>query len=185
MRFLTYAESANWCSRRGYPTRQREGYIVGPEPDIQAHKFPRVEFALPRDSGRKVWLARFIYGLVDPSPELLIWLGDWGVWPSGQHMPLFSSLRQAFGEHRPLIEAPGHLVASDEIEDGVSILTTSLLFLWDCHVLTASGRDVVFVSHDEFGWFGSRDVSVAGSIGQQLKDALGADYSAWCNREHR
>jgi hypothetical protein len=51
----------------------------------------------------------------------------------------------------------------------------SLLFLWDCHLLTASGRDVIFLSHDEFGWFGSRDFSVAGSVGQQLKDALRAD----------
>jgi hypothetical protein len=30
MQFLTYAESAEWCARRGYPTRKREGYIVGP-----------------------------------------------------------------------------------------------------------------------------------------------------------
>jgi hypothetical protein len=110
--------------------------------------------------------------------ELLIWLGDWAVWPSAQHMPLFSRFRQAFGEHRPLIEAPGHLVTPDEIEDGVSILTTSLLFLWDCHVLTASGRDVVFVSHDGFGWFSSRDASVASSVSQQLKDALGAGSSS-------
>ena len=178
MRFLTYAESADRCSRRGYPTRQRQGYNVGPEPDIQAHEFQRVEFVLPRDSGRKVWLARFLYGLLDPSPELLIWLGDWAVWPSGQHMPLFSRFRQAFREHRPLIEAPSHLVTPDEIEDGLSILTMSLLFLWDCHLLTASGRDVVFLSHDEFGWFGSRDVSVAGSVGQQLKDALRVDSSS-------
>lgn len=61
---------------------------------------------LPRDSGRKVWLARFLYGLAEPSPEVLIWIGDWAVWPSGQHMPLFSRFRQAFGENRPLLEAP-------------------------------------------------------------------------------
>ena len=176
MRFLTYPESADWCSQRGYPTRRRGG-IVGPEPDILPHDFQRVEFALPQTAARRVWLARFLYGLVDPSPELLIWLGDWAVWPDRQHMPLFSRFRQAFGERRPLIEAPGHLVTPDEAEDGVSILTTSLLFLWDCHVLTASGRDVVHVSHDEYGWFGSRDVSVAGSVCQQLKEALGADLS--------
>ena len=177
MRFLTYPESAEWCSQRGYPTRQVH-INGGPEPDIQAHEFHRVEFALPTTAARRVWLTRFLYGLVDPSPELLIWVGDWAVWPDRQHMPLFSRFRQAFGEHRPLIEAPGHLVAPTEIDDGVSILTTSLLFLWDCHILTTSGRDVVFVSHDEFGWFGSRDVSVAGSVGQQLRDALGADSSS-------
>jgi hypothetical protein len=138
MRFLTYAESADWCSKRGYPTRQRGGRLVRPEPDIQAPEFQRVEFALPTDSGQKVSLAPFLHGLLTPSPELLIWLGDWAVWPSSQHMPLFSRFRQALGEHRPLIEAPGHLVTPDEIEDAVSILTVSLLFFWNCHLLTAS-----------------------------------------------
>ncbi len=173
MRFLTYAESAGWCSRHRYPTCQHEGHIVGPAPDIKAPEFECVAFTLPRDAGRRISLARSLYGLLDPSPELLIWLGDWAVWPSGQHMPLFSRFRQAFGEHRPLIEAPAHLVTPDEMEDGISILTISLLFIWDCHLLTASGRDVVFVSHDEVGWFGSRNVSVAGSVRQQLKRALG------------
>jgi hypothetical protein len=178
MRFLTYAESADWCSRHGYATRQREGHRVGPDPDIPASEFHSVEFALPIDSGRKVWLARFLYELLAPSPELLIWLGDWAVWPSSQHMPLFSRFRQALGEHRPLIEAPGHLVTPDEIEDAVSILTVSLLFFWNCHLLTASGRDVVFVSHDEFGWFASRDASVADSVRQQLTERLAEDSSS-------
>ena len=171
MRFLTFAESADWCARHSYPTRQREGYIVRPEPDITIDELERVEFALPKDSGRKVWLATFLYGAADQSLELMIWLGDWAVWPSCQHMPLFTRFREAFGEHRPLIEAPGHLVTPDEVEDGISILTTSLLFFWDCHLLTASGRDVLFVSHDEIGWFGSRDASVASAVRQQLKDA--------------
>jgi hypothetical protein len=178
MRFLAHAESADWCSRHGYPTRRREGRRVGPDPDIRASEFHSVEFALPTDSGRKVWLARFLYERLAPSPELLIWPGDWAVWPSSQHMPLFSRFRQAFGEHRPLIEAPGHLVTSDEIEDGVSILTVSLLFFWDCHLLTSSARDVVFVSHDEFGWYGSRDASMADSVRQQLKDKPGGDSSS-------
>jgi hypothetical protein len=169
MRVLSYAESADWCAQHNYPTHKREGFIVGPEPEIGANEFQRVEFVLPRDSGRKIWLARFLYGLVEPSPEVLIWIGDWAVWPSGQHMPLFSRFRQAFRESRPLVEAPGHLVTPDEIEDGISILTVSVLFLWDCHLLTASGRDVVFVSHDEFGWFGSRDAGRSKCCGQEAE----------------
>ena len=172
MRCLTYAESAEWCARSGYPTRKREGYIVGPEPDIQnAPEFHRVDFALPTDAGKKVWLARLLYETADSAPEVLIWLADWAVWPSCQHMPLFMRFREAFGEHRPLIEAPSHLVSVDEIEDGMSILIVSMLFYWDCHVLTASRRDAVFVSHDEIGWFGSRDLSVAQSVSAALKEA--------------
>ena len=46
MRFLTYVESADWRSRHGYPTRQREGHRVAPDPDIQISEFQSVEFAL-------------------------------------------------------------------------------------------------------------------------------------------
>ena len=88
------------------PTRQIEGYIVSPHPQIQSPDFHFVEFNPPVDSGRTVWLARFLYSLLQPSPELLIWLGNWAVWPSNQHIPLFTRFREAFGEKRPLIDAP-------------------------------------------------------------------------------
>jgi hypothetical protein len=92
------------------------------------------------------------------------------VWPSGQTHALFSSLSAILQGTQAADRRAPHLVAPDEIEDGISILTNvPSFFLWDCHVLTASGRDVVFVSHDEFGWFGSRDGSVAASVSQQLK----------------
>jgi len=53
-----------------------------------------------------------------------------------------------------------------------------MFFFWDYHLLTAAGRDVVFVSHNECDWFASREVSVADSVKQQLKDALGVDSSS-------
>jgi hypothetical protein len=170
MRCLTYAECAEWCSRRSFPTRHIEGYVVDPAPEIQSPPFHFVKFALPADSGRKVAFGRFLYSLVDPAPELLFWLGDWAVWPSSQHMPLFSRFRQGLGEDRPLIDAPGHLLTPDETDDAVSILVVSLQFVWDCHILTSSGRDAVFVSHDEFGWFASRDQSVAESVRRQIEE---------------
>jgi hypothetical protein len=144
--------------------------VTGPAPDIQSPPFHLVEFTPPVDSGRKVAFARFLQSLLDPAPELLYWLGDWSVWPSSQHMPLFSRFRQALGEHRPLIETPGHLLTPDEADDATSILIVSLQFVWDCHVFTSSGRDVVFVSHDEYGWFASRDESIAKSVGQKIAD---------------
>jgi len=171
MRCLTYSECAEWCSPRGYSTRHIEGYVVGPHVDLQAPPFHFAEFTLPVDSGRKVAFARFLYSLLDPAPELLVWLGDWAVWQSSNHMPLFTRFRQALGERRPLIEAPGHLVTPAEADDGLSILIVSLQFVWDCHLLTASGRDAVFVSHDEFGWFASRDKSVTDSVQQKIEEA--------------
>ncbi len=169
MKCLTYSECADWCAERGFPTRHSEGYVAGPDPDLQSPRFHFVEFSHPMDSGRKVWLARFLYSLLEPSPELLIWLGNWAVWESSQHMPLFTRFRQALGERRPLIEAPGHLLAPAESDDAVSIIAVSLLFILDCHVLSASGRDAVFTSHDEFGWFASRDASIAQRVRKQME----------------
>lgn len=134
MRCLTYTECAEWCFRRSFPARHIEGYVVGPHTDIQSPPFHFVEFTLPKDSGRKVAFGRFLYSLVDPAPELLFWLGDWAVWPSSQHMPLFRRFRQALGEGRPLIDAPGHLLTPDEADDAVSILIVSLQFVWNCHI---------------------------------------------------
>jgi hypothetical protein len=168
MRCLTYSESAEWCSHRDFATRHIEGFVVGPHPDIESPPFHLVEFPLSADSGQKVAFGRFLYSLIEPAPELLFWLGDWAVWPSGQHMPLFTRFRQAFGESRPLIDAPGHLLTPEEADDAVSILVVSLQFVWNCHILTSSGRDAVFVSHDEFGWFASRDESVAYSVRQKI-----------------
>jgi len=172
MKFLTYPQCAEWCSQRGFPTSQKEGYIVGPDPDLRPCDFHFAEFKPPSDSGRKVWLARFLYSLLQPSPEV-IWLGDWAVWPSSQHTPLFTRFREAFGEGRPLIEAPGHLLTSQEADDAISIIATSLLFFLNCNILSSSGRDAVFLSHDEFGWFASRDSSIAESVRERIEQAVG------------
>ena len=171
MKFLTSAECGAWSGGRGLPTRDYYGH-GHLRPVAEPDGFTRVEFKLPKDSGRKVWLSRFLYSFLDPSPELLIWLGEWGVWSSSEHMPLMTRLRQALGEPRSLIETPGHLVTPEEVDDGISLLAVALLFVWDCHVITASGRDVIFVSHDEHGWFGSRDAGVADFVSGQLAEAL-------------
>src|SRR5688572_3296824 len=114
MRCLTYSECAEWCARRDFATRGIEGYSRGPHPDIESPPFHFVDFTLPADSGQKVAFGRFLFSLIDPAPELLFWLGDWSVWESSQHMPLFTRFRQALGESRQLFEAPGHLLTPDE-----------------------------------------------------------------------
>jgi len=181
MRILTCSECAEWCAQRDYPIqRSAHGFVetdltasVGAAVDLEPPKFHFVRFTTTRaDSGRKVWLANFLYLLLTPAPELLIWLGDWAVWPSSQHMPLFARFREAFGERRTLIEAPGHILTPEEKDDAVSIISVSLLFIWNCHVLSASGRDAVFISHDEFGWFASRDAAIAKSVEDRMREAF-------------
>src|SRR5689334_8797579 len=167
MRFLTPAEFVSWCKERGYPAGPREGRTV-PIADKNPTGFSFVQFSIPSDSGRKVAFGRFLYSLIKPVPEVLLWLDEWAVWPSSQHMPLLTRFREAFGEHRPLISAPGQLVQSSETEDAISVLVVALEFVWDCHIISASGREAVFISHDEYGWYGSRDASETAAVQQKL-----------------
>lgn len=165
MRTCTYPECAAWCAAHGYPTRDF-GYSGGPDPIVASRALPEpylsapdfrfVEFSIPADANSRVALAKNLVALLDPDVELLVQIGDWAVWPSGQHMPLFERFRAAFGEHRPLMEAPGQVLAPTERDDAVSILAIAVLFLWNCHVLSARGDQAVFVSHDEYGWFAAR-----------------------------
>jgi hypothetical protein len=164
MRILTPEEWQSWCGERHVPLREA-GWI---RPAIGAEPFHIVPLSYPADSGAKVNLARFLLSLVEPDPEMLLLIDDWEVWPSSQHMPLFTRFREALGEHRPLIEAPGHLVTAADDDDAVSIVATSLLFIWDCYGISSSGCDAFYVSHDEFCYFASSDPSVAARVTEQL-----------------
>ena len=162
MRFLTPAEWQTWCTERRIPLLEA-GWI---RPDISADHFYIADVPYNADSGAKVSMARFLFSLVPPEPQTLILVDDWAVWPSSQHMPLFTRFRQALGESRPLIESPAHLVSASDSDDAVSIIATSLLFIWDCYGISSSGRNAFYISHDEFCFFASRDKSVAARIGE-------------------
>ena len=166
MRFLTPAEWQRWCIDRKIPLRD-VGWI---RPDIRAKHLHSADIKYPSDSGAKVSLARYLFSLVAKEDETLLLVDDCAVWPSSQHMPLFTRFRQALGEHRPVIEAPGHLVSPSETDDAVSIISTALLFIWDCYGISSSGRDAFYFSHDEYRYFVSRDSEVAAAV--QKEQAL-------------
>jgi hypothetical protein len=100
-------------------------------------------------------------------------VGRFGSLAIGPAYALFIRFRETFGEERPLIKAPGHILNPEEKDDAISIISVSLIFMWNCHILSASGRDAVFTSHDEFGWFASRDAPIVKSVEGRLRGAIG------------
>ena len=96
-------------------------------------------------------------------------LDEWYVWPSSAHLPLWSRFREALGETRSLIDAPGHLVSNSDSEDGISIIALALLFVWDCYGISASGEDAFFISHDEYCLFVSRDARRAERVAGEFE----------------
>lgn len=144
---------------------------------IGADHFHVADILYPHDSGAKVSLARLLFSLVASEPGTLLLVDYLEVWPSSQHLPLFTRFREALGEHRPLIEAPEHIVTATETDDAVSIVATSLLFIWDCYGISSSGRDAFYFSHDEYCFLSSRDASVAERVSSDTPSVNQLDHT--------
>jgi hypothetical protein len=146
MRFLTRDESKEWCAQRHFDRLPYESGSRG------AHVPPTYRFTIPIDTGKRVALCRLLWRHSvnsEGTPRLLL-IEEWGVWPSGEHYPLFTRLREACGERRSLIDVPGHLFAVGDDDDGLSFLILATVFLWNYSLYSESGVAIV-VSHDEFG----------------------------------
>ena len=139
MKFLTARECDVW--RQTYNIASRSHL------DSTSTAAIRSEFRIPSDAGERIALCRLIWNQLDSIERLLIVTG-WSVWPSGEHLPLFNSLRAVCGERRSLSEAPGQLFYPKD--DGLSFLLVGVLFLWDLEVYDQSGTAIAF-SHDEVG----------------------------------
>lgn len=161
MQFLTASECGQWSTAHGWPWSGRPAVH-----DLDNRSWARLEFAIPSDAGRRVALLRMLWRATGGSPRLL-WVTDWSVWPSGEHLPLYSLLRERLGDRRALHEAPGHLTATDEDEDsGLAVATVAVLFLWDLYVL-GEGRGF-FLSQDEYGTFFTDKPESAAEVRQGL-----------------
>src|SRR5690349_6003996 len=122
MQGLTKAECSQWCSGLN---------LVLPSTSLDVG-ITRYEIAIPKDAGRRIVLARYLWStcVKVSHKESMLWITEWGVWPSCEHMPLFIALRERFDEKRTVMEAPGCLFATPE-DDGLSFLSVASLFLWD------------------------------------------------------
>ncbi len=80
----------------------------------------------------------------------LLWITEWGIWPSSENWHLYYKLRQTYGDQRLLDEAPGHLFLEHEAEDIASFLQLAMLNGWGGYFLTQADYVNTFFSHDEY-----------------------------------
>jgi hypothetical protein len=98
----------------------------------------------------------------------LLWVSEWGMWPTSENGHLYYRLRHSYGDHRLLHEAPGHLFLSHESEDLASFLQVSMLNGWGGHVLTKANYLNVFFSHDEYLKFYSKNQTLLDEVAKEL-----------------
>lgn len=157
MNFKTADQAREWAKTNGFKL-DSQGL-----PAVQSHH----QLAIPKDAGKRTWLCRTIWGDFFGS-DVLVWHTQWGIWPSGEHAPMYSRLRMSLGCKSSLSEIPAQIVEATDFEDGLSLLLCSVLFLWDTWVLSSSGKRSVFFSHDEFFKFDGLSNDLEASIKKDL-----------------
>ena len=138
MRFYSPDECEKWLHDR---QRRR------PDSATAAHV---TRLGYPQQPHRVFFISHWIARSLTHRKPALLWLTEWGVWPSSENWHLYYKLRQIYGDQRLLHEAPGHLFLEHEAEDLASFLQVAILNGWGGHVLTHANYVNAFFSHDEY-----------------------------------
>jgi hypothetical protein len=141
MRIIDRHETEVWLSARGLV--DSKGML-----SLSAY-FTQAPYTIPPDSGKKTALSRTIVSFFRDQNEALLWINEFGIWPSSEDRHLFTGFRQSLGEHSPLPEKPGHLFSAIDLETVGSLLAMALYFCWGAVLVSASGDFLLRVTHDE------------------------------------
>ena len=138
MRFYTQEECEGWLSGLG---RRRPDLV----PDLHSKRlfYPPLPYQM-------FVLAEWIALQLTHHMPVLLWITEWGIWPSHENWHLYYKLRQTDHDHRLLHEAPGHLFVEHEAHDLVSFLQLAMLNGWGGYFLPHAGWVNAFFSHDGF-----------------------------------
>lgn len=81
----------------------------------------------------------------------LLWITEFGIWPSSENWHLYYKLKSAYGASGDLVTEPGHRFFDYESADLVTFIDIVLRFGWGGH-LFVFGESVsyAYLSHD--GW---------------------------------
>ena len=107
-------------------------------------------YMLPKDSGKKVGIARIIANSLLDHKSFLLWVTATGIWSSSEHCDLFNRYRLSFGDHRSLYEALVHLLEAEDRDAAISLLSLGLFFFWDLEIVAVDRSIAITVSHDEW-----------------------------------
>ena len=105
---------------------------------------------LPPESGRVLFIARSVADAIIFRQPCLLRVTESDIWDSSNNWHLYYHLRQSYGDHLLLDEAPGHLFLGHEAEDLTTFLHVAMLFGWDAELQPLAPYLSARLSHDGF-----------------------------------
>jgi hypothetical protein len=106
-------------------------------------------YRIPIDSGKKTVLSRVITSFFDFKDASLLWINEYGIWPSNEDWTLFNGFRKSIGEKSQLFEKPGHIFTEIDIDTINSLVAMILYFNWGAMIVSAKKDILIKISHDE------------------------------------
>jgi len=165
MKLLGSDAAKSWCGEHSIPLSDI-GYPETHGPDLTA-----AQYSVPAEAARHFWFSQLIERQLRPWSRCLVWVSEWGIWPSSENWHLYYRLRPKSLAKCLIEDAPAHLMLSHEASDLISLVQLVLSFGWNAHILTAEDYARVFISHNEWIEFAFKDAAAAGELQSELKDA--------------
>jgi hypothetical protein len=119
----------------------------------------RLRVNFPSKPSQYLWFSRTIESALAPRSSMLVWVTEWGVFPSSQNLHLYYRFKQAYGDLRLLHEAPGHLCLDFEAAEVTTLVYLAILFGWDAHLIPTAGYARAFVYHHDWAEIAFDDAS--------------------------
>jgi hypothetical protein len=168
MQFLNKTEAIEWSKVHKITLNER-GSPARDAPD----GFHKARFEIEKEASKSFRFCRLIEHSLQPWTRCLFWVTEWGIWESSENWHLYYRLRQSYGDHQLLEEAPAHLFLEHESHDLISFLQIGLAAGWDISLLSHEGYSHVFISHDEWVEFVMQDKTELDKIGAELGKSRG------------
>ncbi len=129
------------------------------------------EFKIP-DSTRRQALAinAVFHAFREDTSEWLLWALDWDIWPNEEYPELWDEIREHHGEHRWLINAPGHLFAQNEKGLARAMMRLAMLFGWTAFLIPNPASFVVFIDDDELMSIQAKDMPSISDLAAQIEN---------------
>lgn len=112
------------------------------------------QFQLPHHPFRISALFRSVLYCAEPFETALLHITDWGLYEPDQ-MAVIAGVRKAHGEHRPLIESPGHLFTATERDLLIGVLSLVTSYGWTAYIYFDHGVALLSWEGDLLDFFSS------------------------------
>jgi len=104
--------------------------------------------------------SQWVAWLIVDRASVLVWVYEFGVWPSSEDWNLYYRWRRDAGDAGVIEQTPGHLFMAHEAVDAVSLIMMARAFGWGFRGVSRDWGRALQIDHDGHGTVAAMDASI-------------------------